>query len=301
MTLEEPGTFDLAPANGVVHHLDDDQALALYRLARSALKPGGRFVSFDGAFVDGQSAVARMFLRNDRGRHVRRAEDYERLAPKSSTKSKSAFIITCFVFPTRMRFLSAATSDAIGHSQILGTLTRVGGAVTYWRGRVRKFDRDSLYEQSDSRRVGRKTSRRAGGGLHDAIDVRPFSRSDVAALSFCVLAGILLSTLPNLIWWVKTGDPSWVSDADEVVYLEGTGLAYHQGWNYPRDPAADGGGLALGPWLAVSPFLWTSKAARVGPDGGVGSLASFRRVRNGGRGLRLGAAIHRASLGSPPR
>lgn len=73
-------SFDLVIAHGVLHHLDDATARALFRLARRALKPGGRLVTFDGCFAEGQSALARLFLSLDRGRHVRSREAYERLA-----------------------------------------------------------------------------------------------------------------------------------------------------------------------------------------------------------------------------
>jgi SAM-dependent methyltransferase len=78
--VDRPGTYDLVLANGVLHHLDDSTAMALFRLARTALKPGGRLVTFDGCFTPRQSRVARLLLRMDRGDHVRREEEYLRLA-----------------------------------------------------------------------------------------------------------------------------------------------------------------------------------------------------------------------------
>ena len=78
--LELGGGYDVVIAHGVLHHLDDGEARALFRLARRALTPGGRLVTFDGCFEPGQSAAARFFLSIDRGRHVRTAEGYERLA-----------------------------------------------------------------------------------------------------------------------------------------------------------------------------------------------------------------------------
>jgi cyclopropane fatty-acyl-phospholipid synthase-like methyltransferase len=74
--------FDLVLASGVVHHLDDAQARELFRLASSALKTGGRLVTFDGVFVEGQSFFARWMLRNDRGRYVRDEASYVALARK---------------------------------------------------------------------------------------------------------------------------------------------------------------------------------------------------------------------------
>ncbi|HUJ85907.1 MAG TPA: class I SAM-dependent methyltransferase [Burkholderiales bacterium] len=73
-------SFDLAIAHGVLHHLDDAEAASLFRVAKRALKPGGRLVTFDGCFTHDQSLAARLFLSLDRGRHVREPEAYERLA-----------------------------------------------------------------------------------------------------------------------------------------------------------------------------------------------------------------------------
>lgn len=67
-------------ANGVLHHLTDVEAVTLLRVASTALKPGCRFVSYDGCFVDGQAAIARWLLRMYRGAFVRPAEAYCELA-----------------------------------------------------------------------------------------------------------------------------------------------------------------------------------------------------------------------------
>lgn len=76
----ESGAYDIVLANGILHHLTDNEALGLMRLADSCLAPGGRFVSLDGCFVDGQSAASRYILRNDRGRYVRSQQGYKALA-----------------------------------------------------------------------------------------------------------------------------------------------------------------------------------------------------------------------------
>jgi SAM-dependent methyltransferase len=77
---KERGTFDLAMATGVVHHLDDQQAMDLFSLVRLALRPHGRLITFDGCYVPGQSKMARWTLGNDRGKFVRTRSEYERLA-----------------------------------------------------------------------------------------------------------------------------------------------------------------------------------------------------------------------------
>jgi SAM-dependent methyltransferase len=75
--------FSLVLATGLVHHLDDEQARAMFRLARLALRDGGCLVTLDGCFVEGQPKLARWLLEHDRGRFVRTKSHYERLASES--------------------------------------------------------------------------------------------------------------------------------------------------------------------------------------------------------------------------
>lgn len=86
------GKFDLAMANGVVHHLNDDEARALYGLAATKLSTTGRFCSFDGCFTDQQHFFARWMLKNDRGRFVRKQAGYEALAGTAFTSVKSTVV-----------------------------------------------------------------------------------------------------------------------------------------------------------------------------------------------------------------
>jgi len=80
-TIEgEQGTFDLVLAIGVIHHLDDGQAAKLFDLARLALRPSGRLVTYDGCYVPQQSRIARWLLAKDRGKFVRPRDEYLRLA-----------------------------------------------------------------------------------------------------------------------------------------------------------------------------------------------------------------------------
>ncbi len=86
---ESPGMADLVIAHGVLHHLDDASARALLRVARTALRPGGRLVTFDGCYADEQSLAARFFVSLDRGRHVRPVAAYEALARVEFTSVRS--------------------------------------------------------------------------------------------------------------------------------------------------------------------------------------------------------------------
>jgi SAM-dependent methyltransferase len=78
--IGEASSFDIVLAIGILHHLDDDEAVQLFQLARSAMIPSGRLVTMDGCYVDGQSGLARRILSKDRGRYVRTREAYAELA-----------------------------------------------------------------------------------------------------------------------------------------------------------------------------------------------------------------------------
>jgi SAM-dependent methyltransferase len=71
--------FDVAIAVGLLHHLSDEQANALLSALGTALKPGGRLVTFDPVFDAAQRTTARLLAALDRGRYVRDAEGYRRL------------------------------------------------------------------------------------------------------------------------------------------------------------------------------------------------------------------------------
>jgi SAM-dependent methyltransferase len=78
--LREQASFDIVMANGVLHHLDDAEVKKVVTLARLALKPTGRLVALDGAFLAEQSAIEALLLKMDRGRFVRTPDQYVRLA-----------------------------------------------------------------------------------------------------------------------------------------------------------------------------------------------------------------------------
>lgn len=72
--------MDRVLAIGVLHHLDDGEAVEMLRLARRALAPGGRLVTIDPAFAPRQNPLARYLVSRDRGRNVRDADGYRHLA-----------------------------------------------------------------------------------------------------------------------------------------------------------------------------------------------------------------------------
>ena len=75
-----PGEFNVVLALGVLHHLDDLQASALFKLAYEALVPGGRLVTHDEVFYTGQKFWDSLLAKLDRGKNVRTPEAYLGLA-----------------------------------------------------------------------------------------------------------------------------------------------------------------------------------------------------------------------------
>jgi SAM-dependent methyltransferase len=78
--LDREGQFDIVLAIGILHHLDRAEALDLFRIARRALKPGGRLVTLDPCYAQGQSPIARYLASRDRGQFVRTEPEYRELA-----------------------------------------------------------------------------------------------------------------------------------------------------------------------------------------------------------------------------
>ncbi len=75
--------FDRVTATGILHHLDDDEVIHLFHVARQALRPGsGEFHSLDPCYRDGQSAISRFLVSRDRGQNVRSPEAYRDLAAR---------------------------------------------------------------------------------------------------------------------------------------------------------------------------------------------------------------------------
>ncbi len=82
-------SFDIVIAKGILHHLNDEEAALMLAYARDVLRPGGRLVTFDGCFVDGQPRIARFLLSRDRGAFVRSQAEYEALASKVFPRVRS--------------------------------------------------------------------------------------------------------------------------------------------------------------------------------------------------------------------
>lgn len=76
MNTDDIGTFDIVIATGILHHLDDSEAIRLIEIAFSALKTNGRFVNLENTFTKDQSVISRWIVEQDRGKNIRTPEGY---------------------------------------------------------------------------------------------------------------------------------------------------------------------------------------------------------------------------------
>jgi SAM-dependent methyltransferase len=71
---------DVVLANGVLHHVDDDEARQMLEFARAILKQDGRFVFYEPCYLIWQSKSSRYFMSRDRGRNIRTEQGWKDLA-----------------------------------------------------------------------------------------------------------------------------------------------------------------------------------------------------------------------------
>jgi len=74
--------FDVVLDLGLLHHLDDAEAIGVLQLAYQALKPSGRLLTIDPCLDPSQNPIARLLVHNDRGQNVRDRMGYQTLSTK---------------------------------------------------------------------------------------------------------------------------------------------------------------------------------------------------------------------------
>lgn len=74
--------FDLVLATAILHHLNDEEAIQLFKTAASVMKENGRLVTFDCCYTDDQSGLAKFIIKQDRGQNTRTLDEYQELAKK---------------------------------------------------------------------------------------------------------------------------------------------------------------------------------------------------------------------------
>ncbi len=77
-------SIDYAVIHGVLHHLSDDEILPMYRLAERVLKPGGRLISLEPVWYQGQSLLNSWVMSLDRGKNIKPLSEWLDIAHENS-------------------------------------------------------------------------------------------------------------------------------------------------------------------------------------------------------------------------
>jgi cyclopropane fatty-acyl-phospholipid synthase-like methyltransferase len=83
LSVESSERFDRILLLGVIHHLNNEQVESLMKVIDGLLVETGQLITHDPVFVNGQSKIAKFFLKNDRGSFVRYEQEYVELIESS--------------------------------------------------------------------------------------------------------------------------------------------------------------------------------------------------------------------------
>lgn len=129
-------------------------------------------------------------------------------------------------------------------------------------------------------------------------------KKDIAGLVLVSFLGALVSVLPHLIWYWKSGSPLWISDYDELgLYLAVSSQSYFNHVFWFSDPAIISSSPTSFPWLQMFPGHFLNWALGYSPTNvlliwrvfagvsiGAGWFLLFRQLVSS-RWLAIGAAI----------
>jgi SAM-dependent methyltransferase len=71
---------DIVLVNGVLHHVDDDEAKNILEFAYRILKDDGRFIFYEPCYLIWQSRISTYFMSRDRGQNIRTEQQWKDLA-----------------------------------------------------------------------------------------------------------------------------------------------------------------------------------------------------------------------------
>ena len=91
--------FDIVIAKAILHHINDGEAEKLFITAFNSLKPGGYLVTLDGAYIKDQSKIAKFIISKDRGKYIRKPEEYFNLAKSSFSKIEEFILHDAYRIP----------------------------------------------------------------------------------------------------------------------------------------------------------------------------------------------------------
>jgi SAM-dependent methyltransferase len=101
---------DVVLCFGVLHHLDDRQAVNLLMFCRDALAPAGRFQGLEPAWLPAQGRLSRWVMSLDRGLAIRDLDGWRRLLDNAFAVSQATPVTDLIRIPYTYAFLDGAAS-----------------------------------------------------------------------------------------------------------------------------------------------------------------------------------------------
>ncbi len=83
---ERLGGADIVICNGVLHHLEDREAVEVFQLAKLCLKPGGRFIAIEPVFLIHQGWFSKWIMNQDRGKNIRTEREWKAILDQALEK-----------------------------------------------------------------------------------------------------------------------------------------------------------------------------------------------------------------------
>ena len=90
---------DVVLFHGVLHHLNDDEALASLTVARQALSASGVVVALEPCYLLHQSRSARWLMQRDRGANIRTDDEWRRLMATVFSDSRTRVVTNLIRIP----------------------------------------------------------------------------------------------------------------------------------------------------------------------------------------------------------
>lgn len=86
-------TADVVLSNGLLHHLPDDEVIEVLEHTKRIMKPHGRLVCLEAAYLAHQTRLSKWIVSTDRGRFVRSEQEWKELLSRAFN-NYSTWILT---------------------------------------------------------------------------------------------------------------------------------------------------------------------------------------------------------------
>ena len=86
--LKKLPKFDFVILFGILHHLNNNEVKLILNLCKKKMKKNSKLLTADPIFIDNQNKIAKFFISKDRGKNVRKKNEYLSLIKSSFKKFK---------------------------------------------------------------------------------------------------------------------------------------------------------------------------------------------------------------------